>query len=193
MINIKKRRITIVLLIALFSVIYFNIKKKTKESHYISASWEYNYEDIQEISQDSDFIAIISVNTSEKTELNESIPYTIFSASVITPIYNAKENQEILIYMTGGETKDGMIEVEDDPLLLDGEEALVFCKENADGTYRILSGPQGRLLYENGKLNSLNVVNSRVRQANSFSNIVIQNVDADILIDEIKNYVGNNN
>ena len=37
-------------------------------------------------------------------------------------------------------------------------EILVFCKENADGTYRILGGPQGRLVYDDGTLNSISTV-----------------------------------
>ena len=92
--------------------------------------------------------------------------------------------------MTGGETEEKIVELNDDPLLKPGDEILVFCKENADGTYRIISGPKGRLIYNNGKLNSLNVVNSRVKQANPYSNIIVNNADADTLIAEIKGYVG---
>ena len=66
---------------------------------------------------------------------------------------------------------------------------LVFCKENPDGTYRILSGPQGRLIYVNGKLNSLNVADAKVRQANPFSNIEVKNADADSMIEKIKEYI----
>lgn len=94
------------------------------------------------------------------------------------------------ICMTGGETEDNIIEIADDPLLQIGDEILVFCKENPDGTYQIISGPQGRLIYDNGKLNSLNVANTQVKNANSFSNIVVKNAEADTLIAEIKGYVG---
>ena len=91
--------------------------------------------------------------------------------------------------MTGGETKDKIVELIDDPLLQVDDEILVFCKKNPDGTYQIMSGPQGRLVYENGRLSSLNTTNSRVKEVNTFSNINIQNEDAASLIEEIKGYI----
>lgn len=106
-----------------------------------------------------------------------------------TSIYNSNENQVFSIYMTGGKIQDKIVEVKDDPLLNAGDKVLVFCKKNSDGTYHILGGPQGRLVYENGKFNSLNVVNTRVKQSNTSSNIVIENEDAATLINEIKGYI----
>lgn len=181
----------VAVLVATLGIVFCaNFIDSEKETQYLSASWNYNYRDIEEISQSSDLIALVSVQNVENTEIQQSIPYTTYSVKVETPVYNSEENQEFSIYMTGGETEDKIIEIADDPLLQAGDEILVFCKENPDGTYQIISGPQGRLIYDNGKLNSLNVVNTRVREANSFSNIVVQNVDADALIAEIKSYVG---
>lgn len=181
----------VAVLVATLGIVFCaNFIDSKKETQYLSASWNYNYRDIEEISQSSDLIALVSVQNVENTEIQQSIPYTTYSVKVETPVYNSEENQEFSIYMTGGETEDKIIEIADDPLLQAGDEILVFCKENPDGTYQIISGPQGRLIYDNGKLNSLNVVNTRVREANSFSNIVVQNVDADALIAEIKSYVG---
>ena len=91
--------------------------------------------------------------------------------------------------MTGGEVEDYIMEVEDDPLIRDGEEFLVFCKQNKDGTFRVVSGPQGRMVYEDGKLSSLNTENSNARKTNVYMNIHINNVDAETLIDEIKEYL----
>ena len=85
--------------------------------------------------------------------------------------------------------EDYIMEVEDDPLIRDGEEFLVFCKQNKDGTFRVVSGPQGRMVYEDGKLSSLNTENSNARKTNVYMNIHINNVDAETLIDEIKEYL----
>lgn len=155
----------------------------------MNASWGYNYRDIEEIAKASDLIALVHVNGVENTFIENEIPYTTFSVSVITPIYNTNKDDEFIIYMTGGETEKQILEFADDPLLQKNDEILVFCKKNTDGTYRIISGPQGRLIYENGKLNSLNVINEQVRTANSSSNIMVKNANVDDLITEIKGYV----
>lgn len=176
-----------------FSVIAAGVfvlsRKKEKPIEYLTSSWGYNYGDIEEISLASDLIALIKVNDIESTTVNNGIPFTIFSVDVIEPIYNTNAGESISIYMTGGETADKIVEIEDDPLLQKKEECLVFCKKNPDGTYQILSGPQGRLLYQDGKLSSLNMVNDRVAKANPYSNIEIFQADAKEMIDEIKTYV----
>ncbi len=197
MLKNKKIISSIIILLAIVlctgSFVYFNNKKDNKkETTYLSASWAYNYSDIEEISQASDLIALVTVKGVENTTVENNIPYTTFSAEVNTPVYNSNEGEKLSIYMTGGETTDSITELKDDPLLQKGDEILVFCKKNTDGTYQIISGPQGRLVYTNGKLNSLNVINTRVKQENPYSNIKIQNADAAALISEIKGYVNNN-
>lgn len=179
----------VVLIAALGIGIYASGKGVGKETEYLSASWAYNYRDIEEISQVSDLIALVRVAGVKSTVVENGIPFTIFSVDVITPVYNTAENDSFTIYMTGGETKEKIVEIIDDPLLQTGDEILVFCKLNPDGTYRIISGSQGRLIYANGKLSSLNSVNPRVAEANSFSSIRVDNVDAVVLIDEIKGYI----
>lgn len=182
---------TLILIIAIGGALFaYASSNTTKETEYLSASWSYNYGDIKEISQASDLIALVTVKGIKDTTIEQTIPYTTYSVEVKTPIYNSKENQQFSIYMTGGETEDKILEIADDPLLQSGDEILVFCKENPDGTYQILSGPQGRLIYTDGKLNSLNVVNTKVMEANSYSNITVKNADANTLISEIKGYVG---
>lgn len=132
---------------------YTYSKTETKDEENIvmsmNASWAYNYRDVEEMAQNSDRIALVTVQGVENT----------------------------------------VVEIDDDPLLQTGDKILVFCKENTDGTYRTLSGSQGRLIYSDGKLNSLNAVSAKVREANSYSNILVQNADAEALIQEIKEYV----
>lgn len=166
-----------------------NNRENEKKTEYLSVSWNYNYSDIEEMSGDSDLIALATVQGKESVIIEDGIPYTVYSVKVDTPIYNSEKDQIFSVYMTGGETEEKIVEVIDDPLLKPNEKMLVFCKENPDGTYRILSGPQGRLIYANGKLNSLNVADAKVRQANPFSNIEVKNADADSMIAKIKEYI----
>lgn len=195
MLNAKKKTIPvfIVLLIVILALgfyMYFGKGKNEKNVEYMSASWAYNYSDVEEMAHSSDLIALVTVQDIESVVTENSVPYTTYSVKVDTPIYNSESGEVFSIFMTGGETDEKIIEIEDDPLLQPGDEILVFCKENADGTYRTLSGSQGRLIYEDGKINSLNAINTRVREANSYSNIMIQGTDAEDLIAEIKGYVG---
>lgn len=162
----------------------------TKAEEYLSASWNYNYGDVKEMSQNSDLIALVTVLETKVTMERGVIPYTIFTVNVDTPVYNSEKNQHFSLRMIGKETDDRIIAIEDDPLLRPGDKLLVFCKKNTDGTYRTLSGSQGRLIYDNGKLNSLNVVDERVGKLNPFSNIMVENADAYSLIAEIKEYAG---
>lgn len=69
-------------------------------------------------------------------------------------------------------------------------EILVFCKENADGTYRILGGPQGRLVYDDGTLNSISTVLAQEGEEGMLSGLIVENADARALIREIQGYVG---
>lgn len=189
-----KKRIMIsaaalVLALAVGIGIFVNRGGNEKETQYLTASWSYNYSGIEELSVSSDLIALVKVSGIEDTVIEVGIPYTTFVVEVVTPVYNTTEGDRFTIYMTGGETEDKVVEIMDDPLLQAGEEMLVFCKENPDGTYRILSGPQGRLIYEDGKLNSLNAINMRIAQANVYNNIKVTNADAEALIAEIIGYV----
>jgi len=58
-----------------FAVNYFN---HSNQIQLISVSWDYNYQDIQELTQNSDLIALVSVQKVENTQIQQSIPYTIF-------------------------------------------------------------------------------------------------------------------
>ena len=139
-----------------------------------------NYGDVKALSEASNLIALAEITGIKSVIEEDGIPYTTFTAKVEKPVYQAKQDETFDIYMTGGETKDEIVEVENDPLLKRGDKVLVFCKENSDGTYQILSGPQGRLVYSNGKLNSV-VAN----------NAIVQDADLDELISEIEQYVEN--
>ncbi|MGD9676976.1 MAG: hypothetical protein AB7V16_01255 [Vulcanibacillus sp.] len=180
---VKKRTlsfgvISFVMLIGIISVIYLT-QEKEKDVQYAYASWNYSYKDIQEISEKSDVIAIVSVIGTNRKYMEQGIPFTEYNVEVVTPIYGSEKGEILTILMTGMENDDKIIEIIDDPLMKAGEEFLIFCWQNDNGTYTILGGPQGRLEYQNGRLNSLNP---------NF-NINIVNAGAEELINEIKSYV----
>ena len=155
---------------------------------YITSSWSRSYADVEDLASNCDVIALVKVKKVMETVVQTGIPFTTFQVEVLFPVYNMNEGDEFAIFMTGG-VKDGItVEVEDDPLLQIGEECMVFCKENPDGTYQILSGPQGRYLHQNGKLNSLSVVNDRIREKSIISKIItVKDMDLSDMISQVKN------
>lgn len=178
--------VSVLLLCAVVTFTYVNKPTKQEELSLISASWSYNYADIEDIAGDSDLIALIHVNKLLSKKQDSGLPFSTFEVEVIEAVYGCEAGDKISIYMTGGYTGDKRIEIRDDPILEKGQEFLVFTKKNEDGTYRILSGPQGRLEYKDGKLNSLQYVNDRVKQYNAGMNISVQNQEAEALMDKIR-------
>jgi hypothetical protein len=170
-----------------------NVRSSAETSGYISASWSRSYANIEELSINSDLIALVKVKGIDKRLVQNGIPFTTFQVEVITPVYNVEIGDAFVVFMTGGVKNGITVEVEDDPLLQVGEECMVFCKENPDGTFQILSGPQGRFAHQNGKLNSLSVVNERVREKSLISKIItIKDMDVLDMIDQVQTCLKNN-
>lgn len=69
------------------------------------------------------------------------------------------------------------------------DEYVIFAKENTDGTYRALSGFQGRYAISDGNVYSLNVSNNQVATANTYSNIAVTGVALDEFIGQIEQYI----
>lgn len=178
----------LLVIISAFSPVHYSGEKNTV---LMSASWIYNYRDIEEISKDSDLIALVKVDSVAQTQVCDNLPFTSYNATItdfITGAPDKSTGDNIVIKMTGGEHNSVVYEIADDPLLHPDDEFLVFCKKSSDGSYTIISGPQGRLEYCNGKLNSLNVSNARVRDANPYSSIVVNGADYDSMKLEILEY-----
>jgi len=161
-----------------------------RETQYLQVSWAYNYQDIAEISRASDVVALVKVDGLGRSYEYEGVPFSEFKVTVLEGVYGSRTGGSLTILMTGMETNTRVVEVIDDPLMQVGEEFLVFCKANTDGTYQILGGPEGRLVYASGKLNSLAVVNERVRQANPDAGIRVENADAEAVMQEVRSYAG---
>ena len=186
----KKYCVLVLLLLAVAAVLWACDRQEVRQPDaYMSVSWSKGYANLEELTQDSDLIAIISVKGIAEERLNKDLPSTIFTARVEKAISQGKVEEEILIYMTGG-TKDGkQIEIIDDPLMKAGEAYLVFCQKNADGTYTVLGGPQGRFVYDDGTLTSLHLANEQVGRASAVNEIVLDKANADTVLAQIKKYL----
>lgn len=165
------------------------IINQAPETILMTASWSYNYSDLEDLTQNSDLIALVSVDESNSYITDDGIPMTNYSVLIDTSIYGCSEDETIEIVMTGG-PKDGAIyEIADDPLMDIQDNFIVFARKNNDGTYTILSGSQGRMNVENGLVSSLNISDNQVRLYNSGSNISFSSVPIDDFIAEIQSYI----
>lgn len=187
MIKKYSRKALIVLSICLvFSVIfiYNTIQSSTPEKVFIHSSYTKNYENLEELVNSSDCIAIVEVNDNGTQIGYTPLPETIFTAEIKKPIFNCEKGDEIKLYMIAGKKDNVIYEKADDPLMKSGEKYLIFAKKNSDGTYTTLTGTQGRMEYKNGKISTLNVVNGQVK-ANSDSSIKIYNDSEEDMIEKI--------
>lgn len=167
------------------------LKTEEKELVLVYASWSHNYGSIESITGESDLIALIEVTgIANAYNLKAGTPMTEFNARVITAIYGTDEGDILSILQTGGESETRIVEIEDDPLMQQGAKYLIFAEKNSDGTCTIVGGPQGRLLYENNKFNSINKVMPRLRDADVVTvSLNITDMDADTLYAEIEKYL----
>lgn len=187
----KKKYCVLVLLLLVVATVLLGCDRQeaSQPVGYISASWSKGYANLEELTQDSDLIAIISVKGIAEERLNKDLPSTIFTARVEKAISQSKTEKEILIYMTGGPKDGKQVQIIDDPLMKAGETYLVFCQKNADGTYTVLGGPQGRFVYKDGTITSLHLANEQVGRASEVNEIVLDKADADIVLEQIKEYL----
>lgn len=169
-----------------------SIPREEKARTLLFPSWGTNYDSedgsFDKMTEESDLIALITVKGIERTYGAEGIPFTEFNVSVDTPIYKTKKGEKFIIVMTGQETETDIIEIPSDPLMIEGDKALVFCKENTDGTYRILGGPQGRFAYADGKLTSIELLTSSISSDENVAD-KIKNVKADKVIKQIEDSI----
>ncbi|WP_091233321.1 hypothetical protein [Anaerobium acetethylicum] len=154
---------------------------------YSNASWDYVYTGISELVLASDLIGMIEVGEIKKEYELNGIPFTQYNLTVVKSIFNCEEGQSIVLTMTGIKNEDTELEIPEDPLPSKGDKFLVFAKQNVDGTYCILGGPQGRLMYTNGILNSMNNVFSKVPDMN----INIKDAHEESIINEINSALKN--
>ena len=140
--------------LALIAMLCIFIEKDEPEKVYMSASWIYGYADVEDLTGHSDLIALVKVNKLSQN-IEGRVPASIYDVTVMDGILGCNQDDVISVYMTGGKSGNQIFEIKSDPLMEKGQEFLIFAQKNQDGTYTILGGPQGRLVYSNGMLNSL--------------------------------------
>ncbi|BAU28940.1 hypothetical protein DFP93_103213 [Aneurinibacillus soli] len=146
------------------------LAQKPTKTIYADASWSYGYGNIDELIQQSDLVALVTIGEKTKEWSIGNIPKTDFEAVVKKPYINSIKGQKIYITQTAGITElNGEkvnFELGDDPVVQPGEEYVIFARENDKGTYTILGGSQGKLKNINGKLHAMKYVSKRVEAGN---------------------------
>ena len=164
-------------------------EKETELITTLHASWGYNYRDVEELTENSDYIAIVNVKESESFYY-EILPKTLYTVETTQSIYG--ETDDVQLVFTGGVFEDKTVELSDDPLMSIGDSLLAFARKNDDGTYTVLSGPQGRFVIEDDCVYSLNAVDKQLRSANRLSsNIMVDGVPLDDFISSVEGYLPN--
>lgn len=152
---------------------------------YITVDWAIGYADIDDVTDNSDIIAVVKI-TGVNKEKNDVSQMTYYNATIKQSILNSKNETNIVIPFTGVNNNTEHDVVLEDPLPDIGDEYLIFAKQNEKGTYTILSGCQGRYEYKNGIVNSLNYTHSTVGHV-----IDVHNKDINELKNEIQVHLNN--
>jgi hypothetical protein len=174
-------------IILMFGIIFTYNKLHDSQLDYVymHASWTYRYADVADLTNNSDCIARVKVKDNGTSSVNSGIPETIFTVEVTKAISNCEKGDLLNIYMTGGKKDNHIFEMSDDPLMKKEDQYIIFAKSNADGTFTVLGGSQGRMQYKDGKVSSLNMVNEQVKK-NSGALIKMDDITEDTLIGEIQ-------
>ncbi len=201
----KKRKQIVIIIVTIFCIFAFAAgsgiflqKEKKPSVQYLNASWTYAYSGLEELTKESDLIAFVRITGLDRVKDGE-VPSSYFKAEITEAVKDSDGEKEIVIYMTGIKNEEKWIEIQDDPLVCTGEEYLIFARKNTTGTYSILGGPQGRLLYENELLTAQTYLNQQKKtdgQAvavaganNSADFLQIHEKEASKMIAEIKAYM----
>ena len=162
----------------------------------LDASWAYNYESIRELADNCDLAAYIKVTgmTIDDKYKSYGVYLTVFTAEIQESLYG-KRDETIRIVMTGkiDEKENKIYEIADDPLMKIGDEFFVFARINEDGTYTILSGPQGRFAIVDDLVYSLNVYDEQVAKNNLGSNITVKKQPKEDFYAQINEFIANRN
>ena len=168
------------LCVALCGCIRVEQRQEQPQDQWIHVDWSKGYANLRELTLDSELIAFVTVQESAPTV--GQIPSTVFTVKIDTLLWGEPLDATFDIYMTGGKNADGSLtQVAGDPLMKEGEQYLVFCQENKDGTYTVLGGPQGRFRYREGTLTAIYQPDKSLT--------VPRNADADTVSAQIISYL----
>jgi len=197
-----KKTIKVILCFSLIAVVFAleacSNQKAADYNQYekipLSASWSYNYESVRELTNSCDLAAYIKITGMETSDKYKEygVDLTIYTAEIQESLFGKKDGT-IRIMMTGkiDDKEKKIYEIVDDPLMNLNDEFFVFAESNEDGTYTILSGPQGRFEIIDNMVYSLNVSNEQVAKNNFGSNITVNKQPKDEFYGEIKEYIAN--
>ena len=146
--------LAVCMLFALCGCIRVEQRQEQPKDQWINVDWSKSYATLRELTLDSELIAFATVQESTPTE--GRIISTLFTMKIDTLLWGEPLDATFTVYMTGGKNADGSLtQVSGDPLMKEGEQYLLFCRENQDGTYTVLGGPQGRFRYWEGTLTAI--------------------------------------
>lgn len=124
--------------------------------HHVDASWADGYPTVSAMTAHADLVISGTIgrvqsrgrftNASANTAGAPAagVPYTQYWVSV-AEIIKGRSPSRLTIRQTGGRAADGStVVVEDDPLLVPGQRAILFLKRFGPGQYFIMGGPAGR-------------------------------------------------
>ena len=139
----------------------------TAETH---VSWAYKYENIKELSKDSDIIIKGYVISSENIldllgKLGTPMAFTDYKIEVAQVIKGDIKEKEVIVRQTGGTYIGVKQEISDDPLMQKDTTMILFLKEFDYNQYYITGGPQGRYEVHNNKIYSIGEVNDKAKSA----------------------------
>ena len=196
----KKKSVIFICCVFVFSlVIVISQKEKSPEYVFAQASWPKCYSEIEDLAYDSDIISVVEVKEINRTYyVNGKIPFTEFNVKVTVPIRGVEQDEVFIITQTGINNENFIFQIEDDPLLQIDKSYLIFGYNNEVGTVTILSGPQGRFVYNEGKVTSLllsqefnnNSTKSDFLQKDKYSDrdfVYLDNVSINTVMEKIRN------
>ena len=187
--------IAVLILLAALILIVLGVKfigTSRLETVYMNTSWADFYENIEALCSESDIVAVVEI-TGVNGQYESGVLMTNYNARLITPINGPGENEKVVIVQTGGIQGNQKFEIRDDPLMEIGDTYLIFGRKNDLGTITILGGPQGRFVYENGKVTTLFDGLPKLRDVDGAVNFLapalqFKNVDISEIIEKVKNY-----
>ena len=190
------KKILCILYITVFIVILTSCSYRKKVEDYskyekvpLTASWAYNYESVEELAKNCDLAANVSITGWKDNDKYEryGVNIIIYTAKIQESLFGEQEGT-IRIVMTGkiDEKNKKIYEITEDPLMNINDSFFIFARLNEDGTYTILSGPQGRFEIIDDMVYSLNVCNEQVAKSDLGSNIIVNKQPKDEFYAQIK-------
>lgn len=156
--------IAAITIITLASITSINFSKEyaSQKASYVDVSWPVKYANVAELTKSSDIIIVGKVADLIRTDVDPSTNLTqsYFDVTVITPVEPATFDQKnIVVTQTGGMNKNGMLEVDDDPIMKPGDTVVLFLNHGVPSSlYHVVGGPQGRFIVTNDNVSSLDVI-----------------------------------